>query len=188
MKTLPNSKSGLQNRIAQHSLAGGDIYAAKYVPLGQRALSPEELSVRQTALQLKTGQPAAVQVAAVAMARLIEGPCWLVPVPSSSGSLAANLAVARAIAEQVDGARVKCAVARSQPVESSCGRRFRGLAGLSVEEHCIIRTAGPMEPMPVYFVDNVITTGTTVAACRRALGWGNGLAYADASTRPQAEP
>jgi hypothetical protein len=36
--------------------------------------------------------------------------------------------------------------------------------------------------LPVYFVDNVITTGTTIAACRRALGWGAGLAYADAST------
>jgi len=33
-----------------------------------------------------------------------------------------------------------------------------------------------MQPWPVYFVDNVITTGTTIAACRRALGWGTGLA------------
>ena len=40
-----------------------------------------------------------------------------------------------------------------------------------------------MQRMPVYFVDNVITTGTTIAACRRALGWATGLAYADASTR-----
>jgi hypothetical protein len=38
-----------------------------------------------------------------------------------------------------------------------------------------------MQPLPVYFVDNVITTGITIAACRRALGWGTGLAYADAS-------
>jgi hypothetical protein len=45
----------------------------------------------------------------------------------------------------------------------------------------IIRTAGPIQLMPLYFVDNVITTGTTIAACRRALGWGIGLAYADAS-------
>jgi hypothetical protein len=41
-----------------------------------------------------------------------------------------------------------------------------------------------MQFQPLYFVDNVITTGTTIAACRRALGWGIGLAYADASTRP----
>jgi hypothetical protein len=39
-----------------------------------------------------------------------------------------------------------------------------------------------MQALSVYFVDNVITTGTTIAACRRALGWGSGLAYADAST------
>jgi hypothetical protein len=40
-----------------------------------------------------------------------------------------------------------------------------------------------MQPLPVYFVDNVITTGATIVACRLALGWGTGLAYADASTR-----
>jgi hypothetical protein len=39
-----------------------------------------------------------------------------------------------------------------------------------------------MQPLPVYFVDNVITTGTTIAACRRAVGFGTGLAYADADT------
>jgi hypothetical protein len=61
---------------------------------------------------------------------------------------------------------------------------MRGLFGLTVEEHAIIRTCGFMQLHPLYFVDNVITTGTTIAACRRALGWGIGLAYADASTRP----
>ena len=67
-------------------------------------------------------------------------------------------------------------------MESSCQRRLRGLSGLTVDEHAIIRAAGPMHPLPVYFVDNIITTGTTIAACRRALGWGTGLTYADAST------
>ena len=39
-----------------------------------------------------------------------------------------------------------------------------------------------MNPLPVYFVDNVITTGNTIRAARAALGWGTGLVYADAST------
>ena len=30
------------------------------------------------------------------------------------------------------------------------------------------------------FVDNVITTGSTLQACHDAMGWGDGLAYADA--------
>jgi hypothetical protein len=102
--------------------------------------------------------------------------------PASNTSISANLILARAIAEFVTTARVICAIARTHPVESAYRRRLRGLPGLTHEEHAIIRVSGPIEPLPAYFVDNVITTGTTVAACRRALGWGVGLAYADAST------
>lgn len=159
-------------------------YATKYVPLGHRTPSPEEITARHIAQQLKTAQDDAIQIAALAMAALIDGPCWLVPVPASNCSLTANLALARAIADRVPGARVKCAVSRSHPVDSSCQRRLRGLPGLTVDQHAIIRSTGPIQPLPVYFVDNVITTGATVAACRRALGWGTGLAYGDASTRP----
>ena len=158
-------------------------YVAKYVPFGYRTLSPDELNARRTAKDLKLASEEAIKTAAPLMAALIDGPCWLVPVPASNGSLTANLALARAIAGLVPGAQIKCAIARAHPVESSCVRRLRGLPGLTVEEHAIIRTAGPMLALPVHFVDNVITTGTTAAACRRALGWGDSLAYADASTR-----
>jgi hypothetical protein len=160
------------------------MHAAKYVPIAYRTPSPEEIIARRTARDLKLPTAAAIQIAAPLMAALIDGPCWLVPVPASNGSITANLALARAIAELVVGARVKCALGRAYPVESSASRRMRGLPGLTVEQHVIIRTSGPMQLLPVYFVDNVITTGTTIAACRRALGWGIGLAYADASRCP----
>ena len=159
------------------------MHAAKYVAIGCRTPSPEEIIARRIARDLKIPTAAAIQTAAPLMAALIDGPCWLVPVPASNGSLIANLALARAIAELVVGARVKCALGRAYSVESSASRRMRGLPSLTVEQHVIIRTSGPMQLLPVYFVDNVITTGTTIAACRRALGWGIGLAYADASTR-----
>jgi hypothetical protein len=157
------------------------MHATKYVPFGGRTPSPEEIIAHRTARDLKIPTAAAIQIAAPQMATLIDGPCWLVPVPASNGSLTANLALARAIAELVLGARVKCAIGRSHPVESSASRRMRGLFGLTMAEHAIIRTSGPMQLLPLYFVDNVITTGTTIAACHRALGWGIGLAYADAS-------
>jgi hypothetical protein len=64
---------------------------------------------------------------------------------------------------------------------------MRGLFGLTVEEHAIFRTSGPMQFLPVYLVDNVITTGTTMAACRRALCWGTGLAYSDAEERIESD-
>jgi hypothetical protein len=161
-----------------------DLYVAKYVPIGYRISSPDETATRRIARALKIPTTEAISIAAPPMAALIDGPCWLVPVPASTGSLAANLALARAIAELVPGARPRAVIGRTRPVESSAIRRMRGLPGLTVEEHSIIRTEDSILLMPVYFVDNVITTGTTMKACRRALGWGTGLAYADASTRP----
>lgn len=160
-----------------------DKYVAKYVSLGYRTPSQEEIAIRRTARNLKIPTDDAIQQAAPEMAALIDGPCWLVPVPASDGTTTANLALANVIAALVPGARVKCAVGRSRPIESACQRRVRGLPGLTIEQHAIIRTAGPLQPLPVYFIDNVVTTGTTIAACRRALGWGTGLTYADASTR-----
>jgi hypothetical protein len=156
--------------------------AAKYVPRRYRIANSDEIVARRTARNLKIPTDEAIQIAAPAMAALIEGPCWLVPVPASNATVTANLALAQAIAAIVCGARVRCALSRASPVESSYSRRLRGLSGLGIEQHSIVRVAGPLEPLPAYFVDNVITTGTTIAACRRALGWGTGLAYADAST------
>jgi len=158
-----------------------DAYAIKYVPRGRRIPSPEEMIARRIAQALKIPSAAAVAIAAPEMARLIDGPCWLVPVPASDGTVIANLALALAIAALVPGARVKCAIGRARPVDSSQVRHERGLPRLSIDEHAIGRIAHPMLALPAYFVDNVITTGTTIAACRRALGWGIGLVYADAS-------
>jgi hypothetical protein len=160
-----------------------DLYVSKYVGIHFRSPSAEELSVRETAKNLKIPTAEAVARAAPAMARLIDGPCFLVPVPASSGNLYANLILAHAIAVLVNAARVIRAVCRDRPVESSARRRMVGLPGLSVRDHHIIRSVGPLDPLPLYFVDNVVTTGTTIEACRQAVGWGIGLAYADASTR-----
>jgi hypothetical protein len=161
-------------------------YVSKYVVLGYRTPNLEEIAVRQITRDLKIPTRHAIDRAAPPMAALIDGPCWLVPVPASTGDVTANLALANAVAALVFGARVKCAVARIRPVQSSYERRKRGLHGLTIEEHRIVRTADPLDLLPVFFIDNVITTGTTIAACRRALGWGTGLTYADASTRNTA--
>jgi hypothetical protein len=105
------------------------------------------------------------------MTVLIDGPCWQVPVPASDSSQTANLVLARAISVLVPGARAKPAIASTQPVESSTERRRRGLCGLQPDEHPFVRTVGPMEPLPLYFVDNVIATGNN---SRRPYGAGLG--------------
>jgi outer membrane lipoprotein SlyB len=157
--------------------------AEKYVSVRTRPASAGASRVREVAYALKASDPDAIATASPLLAGMIAGPCWLVPIPASNGSVVANLALARAIAGLVSGARVKIAINRTQPVESSTARRRRGELGLEVNEHHFIRAGGPINPLPLYFVDNVITTGNTIRAARKALGWGTGLAYADASSR-----
>ena len=45
----------------------------------------------------------------------------------------------------------------------------------------MIRVAGPLTATDTayYFLDNMATTGATLAACRAALGFGDGIVWAD---------
>ena len=156
--------------------------AEKYISPRMRPLTPPEIEIRSIAYALKEANSDAIATAAPAMAALIDGPCWLVPIPASDCNPNANLALARAIAALVPGARIKLAIERSQPVESSTARRRNHQFGLEPHEHHFVRTGGPLSPLPLFFVDNVITTGNTIRAARAVLGWGTGLAYADASS------
>ena len=72
-------------------------YATKYVPIRYRTPSPEEIIARRTARDLKIPTPLSIQIASPEMAALIGGPCWLVPVPASNGTLRANLAALESV-------------------------------------------------------------------------------------------
>ena len=61
-------------------------------------------------------------------------------------------------------------------------RRRRGLSVLQPKEYHFVPTAGPMETLPLYFVDNVLTTGNTIRAARAVLGCGTGIACRPASS------
>jgi hypothetical protein len=79
-------------------------------------------------------------------------------------------------------ARIVVGIRRVHPVESSCARRRRGLLGLAVEEHAFVRCCGPLLRLPVWFLDNVVTTGATLQAAHLAFGTGDAVVFADASS------
>lgn len=158
-------------------------YMTRYVSPRTRALTLEESEIRRIAYGLKIPNPLAIQAAAPGMAELLdEGPCWLIPIPSSSGSTEANLALCHAIQKFHSAARIVIGIRRSHPVDSSCVRRRSGLMGLTVKQHAFQRCCHPLLRLPVWFVDNVVTTGTTLKAAHHAFGTGYGLVYADASS------
>ena len=64
------------------------LAARRYVSPRTRALSLEEQETRRLAYAIKSTSSPSVDfdTAAREMAALITGPCWLVPIPSSTGS------------------------------------------------------------------------------------------------------
>ena len=158
-------------------------YATRYVSPRSRPLTEDEKVIRQVAYDLKIPTPAAIAIAAPAMAALLgREPCWLIPIPSSTGGTEANMALCRAMKRLISGVRIVVGIRRTRPVESSCARRRRGLLGLTVEEHAFARCCGPLLRLPVWLVDNVVTTGSTLRAAHLAFGTGDGVVYADASS------
>jgi len=158
------------------------LAARRYVSPRSRPITPDEAETRRIAYALKRGEE--TELAAREMAGLLPldlPTLTLVPVPASTGSVEANLILARAIAaEYGPQARVVSSIHRVVPVESSCARRRRGLPGLTAADHAFVRVGGWFA-LPVFLVDNVATTGATLAAARHALGFGTGLVFADAS-------
>ena len=158
-------------------------YVTRYVSPRSRPLTDGEKVIRQISYDLKIPSPSAIGIAAPSMAALLERePCWLIPIPSSTGSTEANKAICHAIKCHIPAARIIIGIRRVHPVESSCARRRSGLLGLNVQQHAFERCCGPLLRLPVWFVDNVVTTGTTLKAAHLAFGTGNGIVYADASS------
>ncbi len=173
--------------------ANNILSARRYVsPRGHR-LSPEEAEARQIAYDLKIPTAEACHAAARELAPLVEADLpadtalVLMPVPTSTGSTAPNQRFAEALAAALRRrnpartVRIQCTVTRKHPVESSCTRRLRGGRGLPADQHAIIKVPGTrLDPRAAhYFIDNMATTGTTLFACRAALGHGNAIVYAD---------
>jgi hypothetical protein len=175
------------------------ISAHKYVSPRSRPITPEEAEVRRIAYALKVPTAEACELAARDLAPLLdsaEAPAThivLMPVPASTGAMDANRQLANELAAEIHRryperrVQIKLTVGRQHPVESSCVRRRRNMAGLPLEDHAMIRVTGPLTATNTayYFVDNMATTGTTLAACRQALGFGEGIVWADAGKRPQ---
>lgn len=178
------------------------ISAHKYVNPRARTLTPEEAEVRRIAYALKSPTAEACATAARDLAPLLdaaEAPgtaIVLMPIPASTGSMEANRRFGNELAAEVrrryPGRRVqvKITIGRKHPVESSCIRRKRGLPGLRGlrgAAHAFIRVAGPLTATGTayYFVDNMATTGSTLAAARAALGFGDAVIYADEGKTPR---
>ena len=161
------------------------LSARKYPSQRNGQLSLEQTETRRLAYAIKTtASPSAdFNTAAREMAALISGPCWLIPIPDSTGNTDANTRLASFIASHCPGAQVVKAIVRTQPIQSQCTRHKLALGPIPPEQHHFARTRKTLTLRQTYFVDNVTTSGNTLEAARAALGFGAGLVFADAAPR-----
>ncbi len=167
------------------------LAARKYATPRNGPLTLEQTETRRLAYSIKSTASPSIDfdTAAREMAALITGPCWLVPIPDSTGNTDANTRLAHHIANHVNanaagiGAQVVKAIYRTQPVQSQCARHKLALGPIAPEQHHLARNRKVLTLRQTYFVDNVTTSGHTLEAARLALGFGAGLVFADAATR-----
>ena len=149
-------------------------------------LSDHQAEIRRLAYALKETacRCADIEKAATAMAPLIQGPCWLVPIPNSHCSLIPNARLCAAIASHVPGAQMVPAITRTAPIPSQCEMHKANLPAIPADQHNIKATGRSLGLRQVYFVDNVATSGNTMAAAYAALGHGAGLVFAATANHP----
>jgi len=128
----------------------------------------------------------AIEEAANDMAPHVPYGAIVVPAPSSTGYNPATRILAHYIASMVDGLSVE-AVKRVSMVESSLLRRRVGRSGVGFDAHVAsMRRVKKLqkETAPIVFVDNVVTSGSTLEAMRAVLELGDddvlAVVYADA--------
>ena len=175
---IPESGSAIRENPSR-----GRLYVVapfRYPRAEAATATPQETFVRSIAYGLKTADPPAVRIASAAMAPLVPPGAVLVPVPSSRGSTRENRALAEAIGRLVR-APVVDGLGRESP-QSQYALRKGGKASLSASQ-MRVRWTGPRPSGPVVLIDNVVTTGATAEAARRAIG-GDAviLAWADATS------
>ncbi len=158
------------------------LAASKYPNPRNGSLSRAEAETRRLAYAIKDPRSPArdFETAAGEMAALIQTPCWLVPIPDSTGSTRANTILAAHIARHRPGAQIAKAIRRTRPIESQCSRHRRNLAATPPEEHHLKAALPSLCHRQIYFVDNVATSGNTMRAAFAALNRGAGLVFADA--------
>ena len=163
--------------------------ARRYVSPRTRPLTSEEAQIRALAYAIKDPDcdQDLIDAAAREMARLIDGERgYLIPVPSHTRSTKANRHLANAVSFCTGGKfQVADILDRKEPTDSACQRHRQKLPPLEPDAHRIFLAFPDRIALTgtdrIYFVDNVLTSGNTIEACRRALlGLGTGLVYADA--------
>src|SRR5712671_3304815 len=118
------------------------LAARKYPTPRNGPLSIEQTETHRLAYAIKSiASPLAdFNTAAREMAALITSPCWLVPIPDSTGNTDANARLAHHIGRYVTGAQIAKAIYRTRPVQSQCDRHKNALGPISPERHHLART------------------------------------------------
>ena len=162
---------------AQHFNDGRNTAMFEYISRRQKpGMNEEEKRIRDISYRLKNKEDVeAIEFAASAMAKQVRPNSILIPIPSSSGLTDANMALANAIASKTNS-KVYDILSRSEPtIPLHQRRKTEGIKGeigsdyhkMTIKEESLLSQLARRKL--IYLVDNVITSGSTLDAARKAL-------------------
>lgn len=122
--------------------------------------------LRELAHKVKTGDKSAILLAATLMSSLVPQNATLVPIPSHEGDATYTYDMARAISK-IRGVPVVDAI-QGFSRESSHEAKLQGRSITS--KVWFYKVENVSEDSQVVFIDNVVATGKTCEAARKALG------------------
>ena len=162
---------------------GIDVACFEYISPRERELTVKEEKIRDIAYGLKLGKSNAVRYAASCIAKFLPVGSILIPIPSSSGDTSANLILAKEIAKYKK-VQIVDLLKRSNKVTPSHELRKQGKEIPNDHHQFSIDDKSALVGKKVYMIDNVITSGATMNAGRKAIGgFAKGIAFAKAKDK-----
>lgn len=161
------------------------LYVHDYLTRDDPEYNDEYKKIRDTSYAIKDkNNMDDIKLAAKEMASLVSPGNVLVPIPNSKGDTSANLVLANEISK-LTSSEVEDVLGIKAPKQSNRELAISGKDRLHPTKLGLVLTDKIKNANDVLFIDNVLTSGSTIRGAINLINGGNGLVYSKVKHKGQ---